>query len=65
MPEEPNPRRVCKDEICSNFYANNREGRTWAYDEGWHIGRNGDSYCPHHIPDWVVRYRKRIKQIDF
>jgi hypothetical protein len=69
MPET-NPPQVCKDETCPNYYANSREGRTWAYSEGWyiskdHLGRVSSSYCPHHVPEWVGRWRNRIKQVDF
>lgn len=46
---------------CDNTYRDHRWGATKAHDAGWFIQKNGDAWCPEHVPKWVKSWRARRK----
>jgi hypothetical protein len=43
-------------------FASHRWGATRAHGGGWHIQKDGDAYCPDHLPYWVARWRAEKKR---
>lgn len=48
---------VCADPGCEAEIKDHAWGRIKA--DGWFQQRNGDVWCPDHIPDWVEAWRRR------
>jgi hypothetical protein len=49
----------------SKLVPNHKHGTIDAHQRGWFLQRNGDAWCPDHIPDWVVEWRsKKSKEKD-
>jgi hypothetical protein len=46
----------CSFEGCTNAIKDHLWGHIKA--EGWFFKRNGDAWCPDHIPAWVAKWRK-------
>jgi hypothetical protein len=57
-------REECAEEGCSEFFASHRWGATLAHGDGWLIQKNGDSWCPDHLPAWVAKWRAKNKRKD-
>ena len=57
MPAAPTWPPVCK--VCEKPGPKNRWENTRAQTEGWFLQRNGDVYCPEHVPGWVAGWRAR------
>lgn len=63
--------RYCSDPKCSVKIKNHRWGQTKADD--WFFQKNGDSWCPQHVPDWVAGWRAQkasrstmeVDEVDF
>lgn len=55
---EDGTRLLCSEPGCEN----SKPRHAWAYKtkdgEGWFDQRNGDSWCPQHVPDWVDQWRR-------
>lgn len=53
------PSETCSFEGCDNSF----KGHSWAairaHDGGWFRQKNGDNWCPEHIPAWVDGWRKK------
>jgi hypothetical protein len=49
----------CTAADCQNEYKKHRWGKMQAVDDGWFIQRNGQAWCPEHIPLWVIQWRIR------
>ena len=47
----------CAYPDCNNGYKAHRWGSIKANDAGWFQQKDGRSWCPEHIPDWVVHWR--------
>ena len=43
------------DAQCKSDHWNTKK----AQREGWFFMRNGDVFCPLHVPDWVEEWRAR------
>lgn len=56
----------CSQKGCKNKHKNNKWASIRATSEkGWMHQKNGDSWCPEHLPDWVESWRaegKRLKE---
>jgi hypothetical protein len=49
----------CAKEECTKTYMDHHWGTKEAQREGWFMQRNGDSWCPDHVPDWVEAWREK------
>lgn len=54
---------ACRKTGCSRDYFPDHWGKKEAARKGWFLQRNGDAWCPDHIPDWVVEWRQRKGRI--
>lgn len=52
----------CSYEGCENKLPNHAWGRIKA--EGWFQQRDGNIWCPDHIPEWVEEWRKKRDATD-
>lgn len=51
---------ACTHEGCTaGGFKDHYWGRVRAHDAGWFIQKNGDTWCPEHIPEWVEEWRAR------
>jgi hypothetical protein len=54
---------ACKASGCKNDFFPDKWGAMEAQRLGWFLQKNGDSWCPEHIPDWVAEWRaRRVKK---
>lgn len=44
----------CAEKECTSSFPAHKRGTMEAGRLGWFHQRNGDSWCPTHIPEWVV-----------
>lgn len=44
---------------CPATYKQHRWGMTKAHGAGWMIQKDGTSWCPEHLPEWVEAWRAR------
>lgn len=44
---------------CLRTYKRHKWGVIKAHNEGWFFQKNGDVYCPEHVPEWVAKWRAR------
>lgn len=51
------PDKKCSEPGCTATFRDHRWGQTKADD--WFHQRNGDSWCPKHIPVWVESWRAK------
>lgn len=51
--------KQCSHEVCTDSYTPHHWGAKRAQSLGWFLQKNGDAWCPKHIPDWVVEWRRR------
>lgn len=51
----------CSHKGCRKRYRNDRWSKIEAHDKGWMMQKNGDNWCPGHLPDWVEEWRKNRK----
>ena len=56
------PREVimsCVEPDCpENFSSKSKWDNIKKADEGWFIGRDGNIWCPNHLPEWVGPWRE-------
>jgi len=52
----------CDHPSCSMFVKAHAWGYIKANDAGWFFQRNGDCWCPDHIPEWVPAWREKMKR---
>lgn len=55
-------RQRCSHDGCENSFAPHKWGNMEAQRLGWFLQRNGDAWCPDHIPDWVAEWRKKKEE---
>lgn len=56
-------KKECKFEQCEQFFmVGSRWDNQRAQNLGWFFQRNGDVWCPVHIPDWVAGWRSKNKE---
>jgi hypothetical protein len=48
---------VCSDPTCDESHKDHRWGKIKAGSSGWFMSKDGSSWCPKHIPDWVKEWR--------
>lgn len=51
------PPKGCSGPGCPETYIPHEWGTKAAQRAGWFMQRNGDSWCPAHIPEWVAGWR--------
>lgn len=51
--------KVCK--VCALPGPKNKWESIRMGDAGWFFQKNGDSYCPLHVPIWAKKWRKKNK----
>jgi hypothetical protein len=56
--------RICKEKSCQEFFNSSRFDAIRAKEAGWFEQKNGDVWCPAHIPDWVAGWRASKKKQD-
>lgn len=44
---------------CKARYKTHHWGKKEAAREGWFFQKNGDAFCPKHVPEWVEEWRAR------
>jgi hypothetical protein len=49
----------CAFEGCEAHHRTDHWPTKRAQAEGWFIQRNGDHWCPAHVPSWVTEWRAR------
>lgn len=49
----------CDHPDCSSSMKTHAWGFIKANDAGWFIQKNGDCWCPEHIPEWVALWRAK------
>ncbi len=54
-----NDRRRCSEPGCPERVGDHRWGAIKAQSEGWFYQRNGEAYCPQHVPAWVPAWREK------
>lgn len=47
----------CSHDGCTDSYVPHHWGAKQAERLGWFIQKNGDAWCPKHIPNWVAKWR--------
>lgn len=52
----------CNAEGCDASYPRHRWGAITAYDSGWFAQKEGITWCPEHIPEWVKPWRAKTQQ---
>lgn len=58
MSEYQTTRILCAELSCNESFANHKWGAIKAHDEGWFALKEGEAWCPQHLPDWVEKFRK-------
>jgi hypothetical protein len=56
-------RKQCSAKDCNDSYDDTHKGAFEAYKEGWYFQRNGVSWCPGDIPEWIIE--ETIRGDDF
>lgn len=52
---------ICDHPGCTNQFVLHYWGSIAAGDKGWFCQKNGDCWCPEHIPSWVAEWKARMK----
>lgn len=50
---------TCSYPNCGSYYKSHHWGNKEAQREGWFLQKNGDKWCPNHIPEWVDQWREK------
>jgi hypothetical protein len=48
---------VCAEPECAASYKNHKWGTMKASADGWFMQKDGRSWCPVHLPEWVEKWR--------
>ncbi len=48
---------TCSASDCDATYKDHHWGHKAAQREGWFIQKDGASWCPSHVPEWVELWR--------
>ncbi len=59
--------KECAEPHCENSYESHYWGTLKAHQKGWFNQKDGTSWCPDHVPEWVAswRARQKLEQADF
>jgi len=49
----------CTYHCCAAKHPSGKWGTIRAAEKGWFHGRDGNAWCPLHIPKWVKKWRER------
>lgn len=52
-------RQPCAQPGCERSFPVHKWGQITAHREGWFHQKDGTSWCPEHVPDWVEKWRAR------
>jgi len=50
---------VCAAPDCAASFTDHNWGKKQADREGWFMQKDGTSWCPDHVPEWVEAWRNR------
>lgn len=53
--------KQCSAEGCEESYRDHGWRATKAHKDGWFLAKDGSSFCPAHVPEWVAAWRRRKK----
>ena len=54
----------CSHRGCKNKHKNNKWANIKAISEkGWTHQKNGDVWCPEHLPEWVEAWREEGRRL--
>lgn len=48
----------CAEPGCTAEHKSDRWNNSRAQKAGWFMEKNGDCWCPDHVPDWVPAWRE-------
>lgn len=48
--------------VCGTPGPGSKFGNVRAQEQGWFFQKNGDMYCPEHVPEWVAEWRAKKKE---
>lgn len=51
-------REKCSEDGCEHSFKPHRWAPERQKESGWFHQRDGKSWCPAHVPDWVAGWRK-------
>lgn len=51
----------CAEPDCLAEHKADRWNATKASGEGWFQQKNGECWCPEHVPEWVPAWRKKYR----
>lgn len=54
----PAQTKKCSEPSCRSSYKIDWHDMVEAHKQGWFMQRNGASWCPEHVPDWVQEWRE-------
>lgn len=54
----------CSFPDCKATYKANKWGQIKAHDAGWFFQKDGQGFCPEHVPEWVAGWRAGKAQVD-
>lgn len=49
----------CAGPDCPATHPSGKWGNIRAARDGWFESRNGEAYCPKHVPSWVRKWRQK------
>lgn len=55
--------KECAHPGCPAAFRDHAWGATKAHKDGWFHGKDGNSFCPEHVPEWVEAWRARRKKL--
>jgi hypothetical protein len=53
---------LCDHPDCSHFFKEHYWGSIGAQKEGWFLQKNGDCWCPEHIPEWYFDWKSKKEE---
>lgn len=58
----PTDPQQCAQVGCEETFMPHHWGNIRAQNDGWFLQKNGDAWCPDHIPEWVAEWRQRTQK---
>lgn len=49
----------CSVRTCTNSFKKHYWGSIKAQNDGWFLQKNGDIWCPEHLPDWYEEWKAK------
>lgn len=50
---------ICDGPDCANSFKLTHWDSKRAQTDGWFLQKNGDVWCPEHVPEWVAEWRAK------